>query len=448
MPYRIERPAALDAARRSAMTSSLVPALKRRLAPLIFSEAVVRRVCHVLGPSASGRLCARFIVPDAGSRWPACLCIDRDVFGKDIRQLRERTDRAWPSVTQNLLYLCERGWLPASYFRQTAFQTELPLLPAKAVRKVERFADSFLRAAVERHDIGAVMSGSVDYASDEFVRRAAQRIGIPFLALCKEHAVTDYGYRVFAASLTGFRFHGDGVAVFGPRSRDILGDEGVFPPEDIWITGSPRLDEWWDDVPPQPRDRAVLFSFSNDYQDGSATFPDVLAAFLAAAETCTTPGVEFVVKCRDRYEAAKVQDMVRGLHGRAAVISETPVPQLLRRSFAAVGFCSLAIAEALLSPATVISPRFGTCRNDVDAQLDDGDERLRALVRFPRSPQELTAAVCEAARAEVPVAELEARVDIVQDMFCEPWPTYSALVDEFVASAITSAGGVRATAPA
>jgi len=394
--------------------------------------------CRLLGPTLAGRLCARFIVADPGSG-PACLCISRDVFSKDIDQLRVRTDRAWPHVSQALLYLCEQAWLPSSYFRQGAFQDELPGLSSAAVAKTERFAVSFLRSAQARHAIGAVMSGSIDYAQDEWIRRAAQRSGIPFLALCKEHAITDYGYRVFAASLSGYRYHGDGVAVFGPRSRDILGDESVFPPERVWITGPPRLDEWCDLLPAPRRDIAVLFSFSNDYQDGSASWPDVLAAFAAAAAASTQQGLRFVVKCRDPYEEEAVQQFVTASGAPVEVISFTPLPDLLRRAFAAVGFCSLAIVEALLSPATVISPRFGACQNDVDAQFDDRDEALGALVRFPASPDALTDEVLRAASAGIAPEEADARLAVLHAVFCAPAPTYSALVDRFVDEQIARA---------
>jgi hypothetical protein len=422
--------------------------VKRRLAPLVFSERPFAVVCRVLGPSLSGRLCARFIVPAAGAA-PACLCIDRDVFGKDIVQLRARTPRAWPSVTQHLVYLFEQAWVPHHFFQQTAFQKELAKVPPKAIERAERFAVSLLREARRRHAVGAVLSGSVDYAPDEFLRRAAQREGMPFLALCKEHAVTDYGHRSFAASLQGFTFEGDGVAVFGPRSRDILADEDVFPPEQVWITGMPRLDEWVDLALPEHRDVAVLFSFAIDWQHGSATFPEVLAAFAEAARRAQDSGPRFVVKCRDPYEEVTVRAMVAASGAPLEVTSATPVPELLRRAFAAVGFCTLALTEALLSPAAVMSVRFGACGNDIDAQFDDRDEGLQRVVCFPRSAEELTQGVLDAAAAEVPADALAARRAIVHELFCEPRPTYSALVDEFVADAIAqSLSGSRARAPA
>jgi hypothetical protein len=410
--------------------------LKRRITGFLFSEGPFRIAGRMLGPSVMARVCVRFIEPDEGAGAPSCLCINRDVFGKDIHQLRARTARAWPAVNQHLLYLCQLAWLPRAFFRQTAFQADLPGLSPRAVVRAERFAQAFVRRARARHGVAAILTANVDYAPDEFVRRAAQRDGMPFLVLHKEHANTDYGHRAFAASLTGYRFHGDAVAVFGPRTKTILVDEGVCPPEQIVVTGPPRFDEWVDLPTTAPRDLAVLFAFSRDDQEGSASFPDVLAAFVAAAEACGADGSRFVVKCRDPYEEAVVTAMAARYGARVSVTSATPVPELLHRAFAAVGFCSLAVTEALLSRATVISPRFGHCQNAIDAQLDDTEPGVRDAVRFPPSARELTDAVVQAAGAELSAEALRARERVVHDFFCAPGPTYSALVDAFVRDGI------------
>jgi hypothetical protein len=419
--------------------------LKGALVAVAFSERTFTVICRALGPTLSGRLCALFIARHEGTL-PACLCIDRDVFRKDIAQLRVRTDRSWPSITQQLVYLFEQAWVPHFFFKQTAFQAELPRVPPKAMRQAERFAASFLRSARRRHGIAAMLSGSVDYAPDEFLRRAGQREGIPFLALCKEHAVTDYGHRSFAASLTGFRFEGDGVAVFGPRSVDILADEGVFPPEQVWVTGMPRLDEWVDAEVSERRDVALLFTFANDWQHGSAAFPEVLRTFAAAAEAARGEGLRFVVKCRDPYEEILVRDMVARVDAPLEVTSHTPVPELLRRAFVAIGFCSLALTEALLSPAVVASIRFGACSNDVDAQFDEHDERLADVVRFPHSAPELSEIIRAAMHTELSPADVAARRAIIEEMFCAPARTYSARVDAFVDAGI--AGTVSQGEPA
>jgi hypothetical protein len=403
-----------------------------------FSEQAFAVVCRLIGPRAAGWLCALFVRPGGGTEGPACLCIDRDIFSKDIAQLRARTTRPWPSLTQQLVFLCEAAWLPRSYFRQTEYQAALPTLPAAAVDKAERFAVSLLRAARARHGVGAVITGNVDYAPDEFLRRAAQKEGMPFLVLLKEHAVTDYGHREFAKALAGYRYHGDAVAVFGKRTAVMLLEESVCEAEQISITGPPRLDEWIEIEPAPERDLAVLFSFSRKYQEGAETFEDVLDAFIAAAASRTI-GTEFVVKCRDPYEEAVVAEMVARRGAPVVVTSTALVPALLRRANVVVGFSSLAMIEALLSWGVLISPRFGTCSNDQDAQFDDRDTTLNRLVRFVGSAQELTDAIIAAVAGETAPPEHAARRVVVQRMFCEPAPTFSARVDAFVGDAIAKA---------
>jgi hypothetical protein len=338
--------------------------VRRIVARAVFSELAFGVLGRVLGPRASGRLCARFIDRDGATpATSACLCINRDVFMKDISQLRARTERPWPVVNQHLIFLFEQAWVPRWYFKQTEFQAALQRLSPRAIDRAECFATSFLRSARARCGVAAVITGNVDYAPDEFLRRAAKLEGLPFLVLLKEHAITDYGYREFAKSLAGFRYEGDGVAVFGDRTADMLVEETICPPERIAVTGPPRLDEWIDIEPAPELDLAVLFSFSRLYQEGAETFPEVLEAFAVAAHQAQGSAGRFVVKCRDPYEETVVREMASAYGQVLEITSDALVPDLLRRATVTVGYSSLAMLEALLSWGTVVSPRFGACTN-------------------------------------------------------------------------------------
>jgi hypothetical protein len=423
------------------MRSLLAPA-KRRVGNWIFSEPVFAVVWRIAGPVAAGRFCARFVEPDAGGgAGEPCLCIDRDVFRKDITQLRLRTDRPWPAIKQQVLFLCLQAWLPRRFFVQARFQDVLPSLPSDAVDKAERFGTSFIRAVRARHGIAAIMTANVDYSTDEFLRRPAQREGIPFLALRKEHANSDAGQRRLArTTLTGYRFNGDGVAVLGPRTKALLVEQDVCPPDRIWVTGLPRLDEWLDVERRANPDTAVLFAFSREDRTGSQSFPAALAAFAAAARA-RADGTTWVVKCRDHYEEADVRAMVGGDIEGVEITSSREVPEVLSRAFLAVGYSSLAITEALMSRATVVSPRFGACINEDDIQFDDEDPQLRRQVCFPRSEQELAEELLRAPVAGVGDDAVDERREILEGFFCAPQPSFSALVDGFVADAIARSRG-------
>ena len=134
---------------------SLFTSVKRRVGNWVFSEPVFAVVWRLAGPVAAGRFCARFIEPDpVGGRGEPCLCIDRDVFRKDITQLRLRTARPWPAIKQQVIFLCLQAWLPRRFFVQARFQDVLPTLPPAAVDKAARFAASFVRQARARHGAG------------------------------------------------------------------------------------------------------------------------------------------------------------------------------------------------------------------------------------------------------------------------------------------------------
>jgi hypothetical protein len=313
-------------------------------------------------------------------------------------------------------------------------------LPPDAVDKAERFATSFVRRARARHGIAAILTANVDYWQDEFVRRAAQREDIPFLALRKEHANSDAGQRRLArTTLTGYRFQGDGVAVLGPRTERLLVEQDVCPPERIWVTGLPRLDEW-QDVRQQTPDTAVLFAFSREDRTGWQSFPATLDAFVAAARA-RSEGTTWVVKCRDHYEEAAVRALVGGELDGVEITSSRQMPEVLSRAFLAVGYSSLAITEALMSRAVVVSPRFGACVNEDDIQFDDQDPQLRRQVRFPRSEEDLAEELLRAPVAGVGDADVRERRQILEGFFCAPQPTFSARVDGFVADAIARTRG-------
>jgi hypothetical protein len=327
------------------------------------------------------------------------------------------------------------AWLPPGFMNQTTFQSyqaanELPL-----ARHAAAFCTELVDWAKTRLGIQAVVSSNVDYAPDEYLRVACRRLGLPFAVILKEHPNSDYGEDKFRASVRGFRFTGDLVAVFGRRSRDLLVAEGVASPDQVVVTGPPRFDEWIDlRRTPQRRDTAVLFAFSRSDQEGSATFPDVLERFVRVASTGAATANRFVVKCRDRFEQATVERLLGDRGAGVTVTSEESVAALLSRSVAAVGFSSLALTEALLSDTNILSVRFGTCTNDQDGQFDDRDARLRAVIGFVRGPQELEFAL----RKATPRESRAERDAILEDWFCCPTASYSASLEEALSHLVAS----------
>lgn len=424
------------------MTTSLttIPAgLRQRLGSLLFSEAILPRVCRAIGPSLAGRLCGRLARPPArrGSG-PAYLFIVRDVAYKDLEQLREHSRGTWIALSQSLLYQAQRAWLPANFFRQLEFQRRMKIDSSLKQREALRFATALLADVRRRHGIEAVVASNVDFAHDEFLRLACQAAGVPFVALLKEHVNTDYGGRAWSAEYfrTGFRYEGDAVAVFGPRTRDIMIAHQVCDPDLIHVTGPPRFDAWASVVSPPAPDTAVLCGFSHPGQEGAAAFPEVLRAFVALVDS--RPDLSFVVKCRDHFESARVTAMLGGGMPGVTITHEMPMSELLSRAAVVAGFGSLALVEALYSPAEVVSIRFAGCLDEEDVQFEEGDRQVAELVRFAHSAEELAELVRAAPRtARHP--QQEARTELLHRFFCAPRPTHSAALDAVLDEAIHGA---------
>lgn len=404
--------------------------LRQRFGALLFGDAIFPRVCRVLGPRLAGRLCARLARrPQRSDGEATHLFIVRDVAYKDLEQLRRRSRGTWVAFSQSLLYQAQLAWLPKDFFPQLEFQRRLETDSSLRNDQALRFATSLVKELVRRHGIRTVVSSNVDYAQDEFVRQACRSLGIPFVVLLKEHVNTAYGERAWSREYvrTGYRYEGDAVAVFGPRTKQILVDHGVCAAEQIFVTGPPRFDAWATATRPERVDKIVLCAFSHPGQEGAAAFPEVLRAFVALIDS--RPDLSFVVKCRDNYELERVTAMLGGGHPGLEITHEIAMSELLSRSALVAGFGSLALVEALYSPAEVVAIRFGGCVDDEDVQFDERDPDMTPVIRFAHSPAELGGFVRAAPSSPVH-PQRDERVALLHRMFCAPSPSYSAMLDE------------------
>lgn len=381
-------------------------------------------------------MCARLAqLPERSGTGPTYLFIARDVAYKDIEQLRLHSRGTWIAFSQVLLFQAQLAWLPMDFFVQLAFQRRLQTDPSIRSEPSLRFALALIKGLRRRHGVDAVLSSNVDYAQDEFVRRACRRLSIPFVVLLKEHVNTEYGERVWSEEYirTGYRYEGDAVAVFGPRTKEILIAHDVCAADRIFVTGPPRFDAWSTAPRPTVVDAAVLCAFSHPGQEGAAAFPEVLHAFVELVPT--RPDLSFVVKCRDHYEVARVVGMLGEVPRGLTVTHEVPMSSLLSRAVLVAGFGSLALVEALYSPAEVVAIRFGGCTDDEDVQFDERQPEVAKIVRFAHSAHELRDMVQALVPADRHPAH-EARVALLHRFFCSPQPSHSAALDAALESKV------------
>lgn len=391
-----------------------------------------RAVYRLGGPALAARLLSWSV--DMGP-WredgPAVLCIHRNLFDKDIEQLRQRSKALnWPFVRAPHLGRLQAAWMPSEVQYQTKFSTHVGPPTAEAWEIGEKFAGFFLNLVCRRFGVAAIMSANIDYWQDEVMRRACRAEGIPFLVLSKEHQTIPEVYRRSVEYYRGhkYRFTGSAVAVFGPRTKDMLVESGVCEEAQVCITGAPRLDPWLDmDFDEITADTVTLLSFAGPGYGAAETFLEVLGLFVDAANRHRDKGLRFAVKCKNEID----RQVVHGLLDDAPISNleltvAEPLFELLPRSRIVIGYNSLSLVEALFCPAVLMVPQWGEGAGDpVKQNIDPTDPDCRAAYRFAESAESLTSLIDQAVYGDLKGASRSLRRRLISRYFHIPSGHYS-----------------------
>lgn len=331
--------------------------------------------------------------PDFQADRPTILCIRRSQFVKDVEELRRLNTFNWAGLSTVQVKRCQLPWVPAADRQQTFFSSILQQDDKREMRaQLEAFATSLLQAPLEQgRRISAVLSANIDYWQDEALKLACQRLGIPFLVLCRENytiasATKLRRDRIRAAK---FRFTGAGVAVFSEASRQTLLD-AVDNPADIWVTGAPRYDVFNRPVlGGVERDHLALIAFNEPGYQANETFLEVARIFNQAASTTSNKSISWLIKCKKKNDltnlAAKLDTTDRSA---VTLVHDMPLSLLYQRSRAIVGYNSLAVVEAMLTMTPVILPYWGETRVAREHLLIDPEDPLvRSVVNVATSPE-------------------------------------------------------------
>jgi hypothetical protein len=402
--------------------------------------ALVRAICRVFGVYGATRFLLATIdwgEPRPGR--PTVLCLNRPLFAKDLEELRRRTDVNWISVNNEFLAHVQSAWVPAEMRVEKEYQSFHRPGYEKHWAKLEEFGLAFLGALQRRLPIDAVMTSHIDYWHGEGVRLGARGLGILYIALCREHMCLPIEQKSVREFFTGFKWEGDGVAVFGQSTKEIFVNSGACTEDQVVVTGPPRLDIWRE-VPPraEPHDLVVLLSYRDPDYRAPQSFTEVLRIFRDVA--ASDPGdAVFWVKSKDTRDTEEIRALV-GSTGRNFIIDhDTPLYELFPRARLVVGFNSLSLVEALFSDTRIAIP----CWSDADRPreelvFDPDDARLGVALDFSRSPGELKEELELAARGKLRApASAEERLEVVRKIFYVP-PDLSCSreVERFVRSQV------------
>jgi hypothetical protein len=379
--------------------------LKNQLKQLaVFDRYKARMVWDVL----TGRLDARARGLADSIDWSTwqpgrrtVLCLDRSQFSKDIDELRARTHYNWVTTRAASLKRCQESWVAPDDRIQTYFTGYLDGRCSHLKQPLKRLGLEFLRSAMKKHPISAVMAGNTDYWQDDAVKLACQELGIPFLVLCRENYITPLDFRNVTGRMadSGFKFAGDGVAVFSEGTRRTLEATKAFPEGSIWLTGAPRYDRWREVIVPPKSERRclVLLSYAHPLYLAPQNFAEVAKKFCELSLSAP-PGIEYLIKVKKPSDIDVAVESVPDVSNcPVKLIWEEPIYETFPRSLAVIGFNTMAVLEAYLCDVPVIVPCWGDAVRDSDETLisySDPDDA--AVAYFPRSVDEFTALVKQA----------------------------------------------------
>ncbi|PYB77104.1 hypothetical protein [Rhizobium wuzhouense] len=397
--------------------------------------------CRLAGP----RFAAQFIVgrADFGGYVPGrptVVALTRPLFSKDLIELRKRTDLNWVYVNNEFLGHAQSAWCPPEMRFQTKYQAFRGDRYARAWSRLDAFGDELVRALRARTPVDAFMTSHIDYWQAESARLGAKRHGVPFLGLCREHMCLPIEQRTVRAYYTGFRYEGNSIALFGDSTRRIFIESGACTPDQIVVTGPPRLDIWRDiDVERVKRDTIVLLSYRDPDYRAPNSFKEVLRLFLAAAQRHAGSGVRFVVKAKNIGDSDEIRSAGEPLEHFVEIDHQVPLTSLLPRARLVVGFNSLSVLEAQFCKGRTAVPYWGDAmRPSEELMFDPADPVAAKVIDFPRGPEAFDALIDEAARGDLQTtASAEERYAVIRGIFHIPADrSCSKEVERYVLNAI------------
>ncbi len=353
----------------------------------------------------------------------AVLCLHSLQFNRDIAVLQERSTKyIWPALPDTFLTDTQTAWMPERARVQTSYLNESGPDMDAAWAKSKRFAVGILTGLMEKGmKLTAVMGGNWDYWAEECMRLACAELGLPFLVLLREHYLAPNRLEAAMEYYQSFPRVPEvaGIAVAGPTVIDLAVVLGLFPASKLRATGWPRLDVWRYPVAPRSDRPVVLMAYLKGYS-ADEHFIKMLGLFSIVASRF--PQVPFVVKAKNPEEATFLQGF-SDRHGLGLTVVDTwNLQSLLCNARAVIGFQSVTLYEALLSPARILIPRWGQTEQDpLQMAPAPTDERLRGHMEFLTSKEALIRAIEECVTSDPPPVDMTARRNLFGAYF-----TYTA----------------------
>ena len=354
------------------------------------------------------------------------LCLYRESFIKDIKELRARTSVNYPVVMGGFTRF-QMAWFPLKMQVQTFYQIYEGKNKEIAIVKSTQYAHQLIKLASKKKRIDGILSANFDYWQDVGFKNACKELGIPFIVLSREHPivpkacddVTDW-YRK-----TAYHFEGTAIAVAGRSTRDVLTKVGcICKSEQVVITGLPRFDAWLDvdnTRPVEARSLVTLLTFTDGYY-ADETFKEVLKVFCEAAGRHQIRNVRFLVKSKDINDTLLVTNMIQKTGVRNVECThELDLFEVLPESRLVINYNSLSLVEAAMARAPIVAPAWGECKDrGAEVMFSIENPKVAKVMRFTYSREQLFYAISSSISGKTPLIEDQIARDFVNDFIHIP----------------------------
>lgn len=323
------------------------------------------------------------------------LCISRDYFSKDISELRKRSSLNYISIQGGYTRL-QGMFFPKDMQIQTYYQRLEGPEYDLAIQRATDFAHRIIAGVSKRTKVDAILSANFDYWQDAGFKHASKALGIPFLVLSREHITAPNVFDTFVSRQVkaGYKFQGNGIAVAGRTTYDAIKSvPRIIGADDVWITGFPRLDMWREidtSIPLNERPYITLITYTKNYH-ADENFIDVVTWFARLAAADSSRQVEFVVKLKNYDDQLEVFNILQNEDtSHLRFTYERSLPELLTKSRLVIGFNSLAVVEAVLARATLVTPIWGVKSNDLkNTMYDLGNAEVKKIINMAESTEDI-----------------------------------------------------------
>lgn len=351
-----------------------------------------------LGPSCAAWLTSLSIDSDS-NEGPLVLCLARDLFIKDIRELRKRTDLSYSLVLAGYTRF-QMAWTPKEMQLQTYYQSYQGPNRSRAVEYSMLYAKRLIAIAGKRRKVDAILSANFDYWQDLGFKLACKELGIPFIVLCKEHPVIPTTYRdsILWYRHAAYRFNGTAIAVAGSMTKSMAITAGVVKDPDLLVeTGLPRYDAWLDtDVrkPLQKRPLITLLSFSKGYF-ADRTFEEVVQVFTESAQLNLSRPITFLLKAKDSEDLRFIRSLIGPtVPPNLRISHEINLFDALPKSRLVISYNSLSFVEAAMARTTLILPAWGECKlAGPEVMYPSDNPKVQSVASFAPSPKDMRNAI-------------------------------------------------------